>query len=217
LNDEKLFETNELEKYPDEYEIKRKKIKIDYNKKYELTSIILFFFIFSFVGWIWEVTLYLFRDGILVNRGSLYGPWIPIYGVGCTLIILLTRFKVFRKILKNPTVTFLGITIICTLMEYVTSWHLEQVTGLRYWDYTGVFLNIQGRVCFECSLFFGFGGAVCVYIVAPFLERMIQKITAKIKITICALLLTIFVIDCGYSRAYPHEGEGITILSCENE
>lgn len=99
LNDEKLFEENELEKYPDKYEIAKKRIKIDYNKKYEPTSIILFFFIFSFVGWLWEVGLYLFRDGILVNRGTMYGPWLPIYGVGCTLIVLLTKFKTFRKML----------------------------------------------------------------------------------------------------------------------
>ena len=51
-----------------------------------------------FVGWLWEVLLYLFRDGVLVNRGTTYGPWLPIYGISCTAIILLvTRFKIFRK------------------------------------------------------------------------------------------------------------------------
>lgn len=78
LNDYKLYEENELEKYPENKP--SKKIRIDYNKNYELTSIILFFFIFSFAGWLWEVALYLFRDGILVNRGTMYGPWLPIYG-----------------------------------------------------------------------------------------------------------------------------------------
>lgn len=78
LNDTKLYEENSgTASYPDAFEFERKKIKIDYNKNYELTSIILFFFIFSFVGWVWEVALYLFRDGILVNRGTLYGPWLP--------------------------------------------------------------------------------------------------------------------------------------------
>lgn len=126
LNDEKLFEENELEKYPDKYEIAKKRIKIDYNKKYEPTSIILFFFIFSFVGWLWEVGLYLFRDGILVNRGTMYGPWLPIYGVGCTLIVLLTKFKTFRKMLKNPVLTFSVVMILCTVIEYLTSWYIEK-------------------------------------------------------------------------------------------
>ena len=212
LNDDKLFELNDLEKYPDIYEIERKKIKIDYDKKYEITSIILFFFIFSFIGWIWEVSLYLFRDGILVNRGTLHGPWLPIYGWGCTIIILLTRFKKFRKILKNPTLTFIIIVILCSLIEYVTSWYIETNTGLRYWDYTGVFLNINGRICFECSVFFGLGGALCVYIVAPFLERKIQKITKKIKISVCALLVVLIMIDNIYSTQNPNVGEGITVV-----
>ncbi len=213
LNDEKLYEENELEKYPDKYEIERKKIKIDYNKKYELTSIILFFFIFSFAGWIWEVSLYLFRDGILVNRGTLYGPWLPIYGTGCTIIILLTHFKKFRKILKNPFATFLIITAICSVIEYLSSWYIEKNTGLRYWDYTGVFGNINGRICFECSVFFGLGGSLCIYIIAPYLERKIQRITYKTKIIICAILVVLFGMDNIYSNINKREGEGITVTN----
>lgn len=210
LNDEKLFEENELEKYPDKYESAKKIIKIDYNKKYEPTSIILFFFIFSFVGWLWEVGLYLFRDGILVNRGTMYGPWLPIYGVGCTLIVLLTKFKSFRKMLKNPVLTFSVVMILCTLIEYLTSWYIEKVSGIMYWDYTGVFMNINGRVCLECSMFFGIGGCLCVYFVAPFLERRLQGFTAKFKVTICALLAILFYSDSVYSQFHPHTGEGIT-------
>ena len=218
LNDDKLFEENDLEKYPDKYEIDRKKIQIDYSKKYELSSIVLFFFIFSFIGWIWEVSLYLFRDGILVNRGALYGPWLPIYGFGCTIIILLTRFKSFRKILKNPVVTFIIITLLCTIMEYVTSYCLELLMGLKYWDYTGVFLNINGRVCFECSMFFGLGGTLCIYIVVPFLERYIQRINPKTKISLCFILIIFIVIDNVYSINNPHKGEGINVeLSEKNQ
>ena len=210
LNDDKLFEVNDLDKYPDIYEIERKKIKIDYNKKYEITSIILFFFIFSFLGWLWEVNLFLFRDGKLVNRGVLHGPWLPIYGWGCTIIVMLTRFKKFREMLKNPMLTFFVIMSLCSIIEYITSWYLEQTKGLRYWDYTGNFLNINGRICLECSIFFGLGGSLCVYIVAPFLERMIQKINTKTKIVICTILLSLIVIDNIYSSKNPNVGEGIT-------
>jgi uncharacterized membrane protein len=209
LNDEKLYLKTELEKYPD---VSEKKVrKINYNKKYELSSIIIFFFIFAFVGWIWEVSLYLFRDGIFVNRGTMYGPVLPIYGVGCTLIILLTRFEKVRDLLNKPFQTFVIIMILCTIIEYATSWVLERITGLKYWDYTGVFLNVNGRVCFECSLFFGLGGSLCVYFVAPILERMIQKISIKAKMTICTGLILIFGCDAIYSTINPHVGEGITI------
>ena len=211
LNDNNLFEENELDIYPDVHELNKKKLRINYNKKYELSSIVLFFFIFSFVGWLWEVSLYLFRDGILVNRGVMYGPWLPIYGTGCTLIILLTRFKIVRKALKNPFLTFFIIVLLCNVIEYFTSLVIEMKTGLRYWDYTGVFGNINGRICLECSIFFGLGGCLCVYIVAPFLERFIQKISPRVKITLCIALLTVFGSDAIYSNFYPNSGEGVTV------
>ena len=199
-----------IQKYPDTFEIAIKKIKIDYDKKYKISSLILFFFIFSFVGWIWEVGLFIFNYGEFVNRGTLYGPWLPIYGTGCTLIIIATQFKTFRQILKKPFLTFFVVMIGCTVIEYLTSWYIEIVNGVRYWDYTGIFCNINGRVCLESAIFFGIGGSICVYFIAPFLERIIQKIDTKQKTAICILLISIFMLDQVYSHFNPHIGKGIT-------
>lgn len=77
--------------------------------------------------------------------------------------------------------------------------------------------NINGRICFECSAFFGLGGALCVYIVAPFLERKIQKITKKTKIIICTILLSLITIDNCHSIKHPNMGEGISIVVEENK
>ena len=193
LNDNLLYVKSDLTKYPDEEKLKR---RINYNINYRPSSIILFFFTFAFAGWIWEVLLYLFRDGILVNRGTSYGPWLPIYGFSCTAVILLvTRFKMFRKLAKYPFLMFIFIMVFATTAEYVTSWLLETISGLKYWDYSGVFMNINGRVCLECSLFFGVGGSLCLYIIAPFLEKQFEKLTLKVRISICLLLVTLFGID----------------------
>lgn len=225
LNDEVLFDRThlkdkypdyseekleEISKYPDDYEIAIKKIKVDYDKKYEITSLVLFFFIFSFVGWLWEVGLFIFNYGVFVNRGTLYGPWLPIYGTGCTLIIIASQFETFRKILKKPFATFFVVMIGCTVIEYLTSWYIEIVNGTRYWDYTGIFCNINGRVCLESAIFFGIGGSICVYFIAPFLERRIQKIEKPKKIMICIALVALFALDQIYSHFYPHTGAGIT-------
>ena len=226
LNDEILFnrkllkkkysdltedQLENVQKYPDRYErILKRKIKIDYDKKYEIPSLILFFFIFAFIGWSWEVLLFIFNDGVFVNRGALYGPWLPIYGVGCTLIILLTRFKSFKKMLSNPILTFITIMALCTVIEYFTSLFLELTRGVKYWDYTGIFMNIHGRVCLEGALFFGLGGTLCVYIVAPLLEILIHKMNFKAKVALCIVLVSIFSIDVVYSNIKPHVGTGIT-------
>lgn len=208
LNDEKLFSNDTLSVYP---ETMKKKKEINYNYNYRISSIILFFFTFAFVGWLWEVLLYLFRDGIFVNRGALYGPWLPIYGISCTAIILLvTKFELFRKMCKNPFLMFVFIMVFSTIIEFTGSWLLEIISGVKYWDYTGVFLNINGRVCLECSLFFGVGGSLCLYIVAPFLESKFEKLTLTFRITVCMILVILFGIDELYSAKHPHEGDGIT-------
>ena len=41
-------------------------------------KIMVYFLCFSFIGWIYEVILFLVEDHILVNRGFLYGPWLPV-------------------------------------------------------------------------------------------------------------------------------------------
>ena len=211
LNDELLYVDNILEKYPDPLFKVRNKKEINYNTKYRFTSIILFFFIFSFVGWVWEVLLYLFRDGILVNRGVMYGPWLPIYGFGCTFVLLFTKFKWVRKILKNPLITFLCIMLLCTGLEYLGHWGLEKFLHLRYWDYTGVFLNIKGRVCLECSLFFGVGGSLALYIIAPFIEARLEKLNKDFIAYTCIILVITMLADWILSLKYPHKGEGITV------
>ncbi len=203
------LEEIKLDRYPD-FKEKKLKIKIDYDKKYEITSIILFFFIFAFVGWLWEVGLFLFEKGVLINRGAMYGPWLPIYGVGCTVIILLTKFKVFRKMLKKPLITFMVIMIVCSTIEYLTSWYIEATKGVKYWDYTGIFFNLNGRICLESTLFFGIGGSLCVYIIAPLLEKLIQKLNKKVKIIVCIVLVIIFMFDAMYTSFNPHKGMGIT-------
>lgn len=210
LNDIKLYEENDLDKYPTPEKNKKFKYNMDYNKNYELTSIILFFFIFSFVGWLWEVCLYLFQEGIFVNRGTFYGPYLPIYGFGCTFIILLNKIPKLRKLFKNPFLTFNVVMVICAVVEYLTSVFLEVVEGARYWDYTGIFLNINGRICLEGTLFFGVGGCLCLYIIAPVIEKGLQHLTKRVKYALCIILCLIFGTDFTYSQFYPHVGENIS-------
>lgn len=213
LKDEypELFETTngDIEIYPKDYS-KNKKGASTYQKDYTISSLILMFFIFSFVGWIWECIYILVEQGVLANRGALYGPWLPIYGFGCTSILIATKLKLSKKIITRPFKTFLIVMILCTILEYITSWFLEMTKGVKYWDYTGIFLNINGRVCLENSLFFGIGGCICLYFIGPFLEDEIDKIPHRIKIFLCVFFTTIIILDTTYSTINTHIGPGIT-------
>ena len=179
---------------------------INYMRRYSIWSLITMFFIFAVIGWCWEVMLHIIVDGEFVKRGVLHGPWLPIYGYGGVLIlILLNKFR------SKPLVQFITIIILCGTIEYFTSVYLEHVyNGQKWWDYSGYFLNLHGRICAEGLLVFGLGGIADVYIIAPLLDNFLQKISHKKLITICCILLSLIILDNIYSRKSPNTGQGIT-------
>lgn len=178
-------------------------------KSYTLLNLILMFFIISFIGWIWEVSLHLISDGVFVNRGTMHGPWLPIYGTGGVLILI-----VLKKLRENPAIEFIAAMTLCGCIEYYSAWNLARLhDGQKWWDYSGYFLNIHGRVCAEGLLVFGLGGLAIVYVLAPFLDNLLNKMNRKMLAAIAAILLIIYVGDKMYSAKYPNMGEGITTVS----
>lgn len=186
---------------------KRKRFEVvNYLRRYNITSIILMFFIFSFVGWFWEVLLQLLETGNFVNRGVMYGPWLPIYGSGGVIVLIL-----LNKLRDKPLIEFLSIIVVCGIIEYFTSYFLEIThNGVRWWDYSGYFININGRICAEGLLVFGLGGIAVVYFIAPLLDNIIKKINKNLVLTISIVLISIFMMDKIYSSKYPNVGKGIT-------
>lgn len=190
--------------YVIEYEFKDW-LKIDYKKNYTIPVLILLFFIFSMSGWLWEVMLFLFQTGTFVNRGTFHGPWLPIYGAGGVLIVIL-----LKKFRDNIPLTFLLTVLVCGIVEYFTGWYLEVTKGVMYWDYTGYFLNLHGRICLEALLFFGIGGCLFVYFFAPIMDNLLKKIKDKTKLILAITLIMLFIGDFFYSNKVPNVGEGIT-------
>ena len=207
LCDNYLLETGDnypQEKYIYPEHFKKSWINTDIDKNYSLTSLILMFFAAAIIGWIWEVSFHLFQFGNFVNRGALHGPWLPIYGWGA--IILLIILKKWRK---NPVKTFCLSIFLCGIIEYGTSCYLEYFKDARWWDYDGYFLNLHGRICLEGLLAFGIGGCAFIYFAAPFIESTLSCINNKIKIIFCILLSICFLTDQIYSSKYPNIGSGI--------
>ncbi len=133
------------------------------------------------------------------------GPWLPIYGSGGIMILVF-----LRRLAKRPALLFLCIMTLCSTLEYMTSWILEQVTGLHYWDYSSFFMNLNGRICLEGALTFAVGGFIFVYIAGPFLDNLLSKVQKKQKLAVAAILLLLFSADVLYSHFHPNEGKGIT-------
>ena len=206
---ESIFES---EIYPERlspFEIEEKAKKdtvILANRQYSITTLIAIFFILSFIGWLWEVSLHIVNDGTFVNRGILKGPWLPVYGSGILLILLfLYRFR------KSVLQEFATSIVLCGFVEYFTSVFLELThNGTRWWNYSGYFLNLNGRICAEGLLVFGLGGIAAVYFLAPLIDNLLRKVNQKALKIICTILVIIFALDVCYSHKHPNMGEGIT-------
>ena len=175
---------------------------ISADRSYSLVNLIMMFFIFCFVGWVWEVSLAFISEDMFVNRGTLHGPWLPIYGTGGVIILVL---------LKKPALEFVAAMVLCGCLEYFSSWYLEMThDGQRWWDYTGYFLNINGRICAEGLLTFGLGGLAIVYLLAPPLDNLLSRIDARKLGIVAAVLLVLYCADQVYSAQHPNVGAGIT-------
>lgn len=184
---------------------KRKWINIDYERDYTFVTCVLFFFSFSFVGWFWEVFYTLLNEGVLANRGTMHGPWLPIYGVGGVIIIFL-----LKPLRKNPWLMFIGAFVACGALEYFTAWILEVLFDTKWWDYTGYFLNIDGRICLEGLFVFGLAGVAFTYVFAPLLDNLYMKIKPSAKKPVCIVLGVLFLADLAWSALSPNTGSGVT-------
>lgn len=178
---------------------------ISYLNPCTVWTLVMVFFAFCMVGWVWEVALNLIRFGQFSNRGMLHGPWLPIYGTGVVMIaVLLNRFR------SKPVLEAVCIILLCGFMEYMTSLVTEQITGLRWWDYTGYFLNLHGRICGEGLVVFMLGGMAAVYLLVPAIDAITMRLKPRLLICVCLILMICFAADLIYSFYNPNKGDGIT-------
>ena len=193
--------------YPLPAKEKRKKTgDAGYMRNYTIPSVILLFFLICVLGWLWEVVLHLIQTGEFVNRGTLHGPWLPIYGGGCAAILAL-----LFKLRKKPLVEFTMIIVVCGIIEYFSSLILEiSHGGQRWWDYSGYYLNLNGRICAEGLLVFGIAGVAFIYVLAPWADNLIIRIRSSVQWGIGISLLAVFAADVVYSSSVPNTGKGIT-------
>ena len=156
----------------------------------KLSLLFLLFITYSFIGWCMEVGCKLVELKKFINRGFLIGPYCPIYGWGCILIIIL-----LNKYTNDPLVLFIMAIVICSILEYFTSYFMEKLFKARWWDYSRRKFNINGRICLETMIPFGLLGCLIMYFVNPFFVSIYSKIPSNILIIISFVLFTIFLTD----------------------
>ena len=171
-------------------ENKYKKIVIKY-EKFSIWRIFAYFIIYSFLGFIIETIFSIITTGKLESRQSfLYGPFCCIYGVGA--VIMLVSLQFFKK---NNNRLFWGGFLVGSVVEYFISLIGEVVFHTIWWDYSDMPLNLNGRICFFFSIFWGLLAIYLITYVNPKIDKLINKLKEKISIktlkvfTIIAIVL----------------------------
>ncbi len=166
----------------------------------ELSKLFICFVMYAIIGWLYEVFLevVIYRWGFS-NRGVLFGPYCPIYGVGAVIFILF--FNKYKKESKQNAIIkiillFLGCMGIATLIELATTYILELTMGYWPWQtYSDYAIHFQGRIALSPSIRFGLGGILFLYVLQPLFERMLNKLKKKEIYIISILLAAILTVD----------------------
>lgn len=153
-------------------------------KLYTFIEWLSFFYIYCFLGWIWECCYVSFIKKQWVNRGFLHGPLLPIYGSGA-IVILVSTIPVRESI---PAVFVFGM-IGATLLEFCTGFCMERMFGVRYWDYSNQPLNVKGHICLGVSLGWGFFSVLMVKVI----HQPVDKVIGLIPLS--ALEILVFMIS----------------------
>ena len=150
----------------------------------------LLFIVYSILGWTMEMISCYIRTKKLVDRGYLIGPYCPIYGFGATLIVLL-----LEKYLNDPIILFIMAMLICSVLEYMTSYFMEKIFKARWWDYSNRKLNINGRICIENSIAFGLIGIALIYYINPFFEKIVDGFSLNVIYVSSLVIFFVFSAD----------------------
>lgn len=151
---------------------------------------ILFFFVYSFLGWCLEVICKLITEKRFINRGILIGPICPIYGYGVLIMALF-----FRKYLNDPITLFILIIVSCSILEYFTSYFLEKVYHTRWWDYSTKKFNINGRICLETMIPFGILGLLIMNYMNPIVFNLLNILPNYLIYILSTFFLITYIID----------------------
>lgn len=137
----------------------------------EVVSLLAYFMVYAFIGWVLESTYKSILQKRIVNSGFLHGPICPIYGYGAMIMYLS-----LKDVTDNIFVLFAFGVIVLSVFEYIVGLFLEIVFKTKYWDYSNKKFNIHGRVCLLNSMYWGVLGIVFMKGIHPVVEHLVDLV-----------------------------------------
>ena len=150
---------------------------------------VLYFIIYSFLGWCLESIYKTIMYKKATNSGFLYGPFCPMYGIAAVLMIIIADVS------NNIFVIFLISFFVFSIWEYLVAVLLEKMFNTKYWDYSNLKFNIQGRVCLKNSVYWGILGVALIFVLQPLVVKATDMIPKDIIKYIDAVLCIAIIVD----------------------
>ena len=154
---------------------------------YSIAQWLFFFYFYCFFGWCFESAVVSLRKKKFVNRGFMKGPFLPLYGFGAIIMLVVSApYK------ENIVLVFISGLIGATILEYITGVTMEALFKVRYWDYSDDPFNFQGQICLSSSLAWGGLTILMTEVVHKRVEHFGMMIPDNI-LTIVTLIITIWI------------------------
>lgn len=151
---------------------------------YSVIQWLFFFYFYCFCGWCVESAYVSVKNRKLTNRGFMRGPFLPIYGSGAIMMLVVSiPFQ------ESIILTYLAGCVGATVLEYVTGVAMEALFKVRYWDYSDKKFNFQGHVCLGTTLSWGFLTILMTEIIHVPVERLVLSVPSQV-LTVVTLVLT---------------------------
>ena len=147
---------------------------------------------YSIIGWCGEmVYCSICQRKLCEKRGFLNGPICPIYGHGALVVLLCLHGGC-----KNPLLTFLLGAVLTSLVEYITSFAMEKLFHMRWWDYSQYKFHLNGRVCLLNSTLFGLASVFLCHFANPPISAWLAGLLASgAAVPLSLILLAVYLTD----------------------
>lgn len=140
-----------------------------------LYDALVYFPLYSFLGWCLEVCYQAVSKGLVVNRGFLNGPICPIYGIGVIGCVLIVESVFDMPVDQVPGLWLFAFGLVfATGIELAGGWILDKLFHARWWDYRDRRFNMNGYVCLEFSIIWGLGIVFVLREIYPFISRLLS-------------------------------------------
>ncbi len=156
---------------------------------YTIAQWLFFFYFYCFFGWCFESSYVSIKKRHFVNRGFMRGPFLPLYGTGAIMMLVVSM--PFRD---NLFLTYLAGCVGATVLEYVTGVVMEALFKVRYWDYSNQKFNFQGHICLGSSLAWGGLTILMTEVIHKPVEKLVFMMPSM-ALSAVTFLLTCYIVS----------------------